>query len=715
MTTMRMIGAAAAVLVAAPALGQDLLWDTTGGQGNRLTSVSSRTLLDGEIVQDTEVADDFQVFGAVERLVMHGSNCTQCTQPELVGVFVHFYEWTADGPGALQAEHFVGADDPDFVYDRDLPRLLDITLPEAFQASGWHFVSAQLVVEGFSSLWAMIQANRENPINASVHFRDNLDGDGWAQDEFFGTPEFSDFSFELYGDAAPFIGGLSIGETTRSGRVVISGSGFGSDPGDSTVLIDGHEAIVTQRLGNEVHAYVPEEASIGTVTVQVVTLQGPSNTVSLDVVPRAADGRVLWRFQMDDRGTLQYIGRAPDGTLYVSDGLVVYALSAEGALLWISTDAWGGRPMSIGTDGTIYTGIGHAQSASRTIVALDPDGSTKWSFTPPQPGGLLSGPNVGPDGNIYAVQEALDSGGFGAFSLDPDGNLRWSNQGDPIIHSDPGDNGAVAFADDRVYVGVVTDADTSPVLWTFDFDGDQLWTTWPFQPTSGGNHPVVDPFGRVAFRWGQTGMRVLSVDGEEEWITLHPNGASATVRPGVDSAGNIYSGDFIGVELWSLDPDGSTRWVQPSSGELLSQLGVSPDDEVIVAGGSVGFGEPGWVRGYSTADGAQLWDIDLPAENGALQRTATKDPVFSADGATAYVTTQFAGAVNDYGYVWAIATGDPRVGDVTGDGAVDIGDLLALLSAWGPCPPPPASCPADLDGSGTVGIADLLVLLANWD
>ncbi len=49
-----------------------------------------------------------------------------------------------------------------------------------------------------------------------------------------------------------------------------------------------------------------------------------------------------------------------------------------------------------------------------------------------------------------------------------------------------------------------------------------------------------------------------------------------------------------------------------------------------------------------------------------------------------------------------------------GAGVVGILDFLALLAAWGPCPAPPADCPADLDGDGTVGILDLLMLLGNW-
>lgn len=57
----------------------------------------------------------------------------------------------------------------------------------------------------------------------------------------------------------------------------------------------------------------------------------------------------------------------------------------------------------------------------------------------------------------------------------------------------------------------------------------------------------------------------------------------------------------------------------------------------------------------------------------------------------------------------------PVPGDLDGDGVVGIADLLALLSAWGPCPLRcPPSCSGDLDGDCAVGIADLLALLGNW-
>ena len=48
--------------------------------------------------------------------------------------------------------------------------------------------------------------------------------------------------------------------------------------------------------------------------------------------------------------------------------------------------------------------------------------------------------------------------------------------------------------------------------------------------------------------------------------------------------------------------------------------------------------------------------------------------------------------------------------DVDHDGDVDFGDLLEVLTYWGPC----AGCPQDLDDDGIVGLQDLLMVIFNW-
>jgi hypothetical protein len=56
------------------------------------------------------------------------------------------------------------------------------------------------------------------------------------------------------------------------------------------------------------------------------------------------------------------------------------------------------------------------------------------------------------------------------------------------------------------------------------------------------------------------------------------------------------------------------------------------------------------------------------------------------------------------------------VGDTDLDGVVDVGDLLDVLEAWGPCADvcAPACRRADVDDDAEIGVTDLLNVLARW-
>ena len=49
-------------------------------------------------------------------------------------------------------------------------------------------------------------------------------------------------------------------------------------------------------------------------------------------------------------------------------------------------------------------------------------------------------------------------------------------------------------------------------------------------------------------------------------------------------------------------------------------------------------------------------------------------------------------------------------GDVNGDGVVNVEDLVAVITAWGPCD----GCAADLNGDGQVNVEDLIEVITNW-
>ena len=60
-----------------------------------------------------------------------------------------------------------------------------------------------------------------------------------------------------------------------------------------------------------------------------------------------------------------------------------------------------------------------------------------------------------------------------------------------------------------------------------------------------------------------------------------------------------------------------------------------------------------------------------------------------------------------------VVSSDAIVGDLDGNGVVDVFDLLILLDSWGACRAG-SLCPADLNDDGTVDVFDMLILLENW-
>jgi hypothetical protein len=160
-----------------------------------------------------------------------------------------------------------------------------------------------------------------------------------------------------------------------------------------------------------------------------------------------------------------------------------------------------------------------------------------------------------------------------------------------------------------------------------------------------------------------------------------------------------YFGDAApSVQL--LSPQGGGY----SGGSTVSVAWSATDDEA--------------VRGFdlqATYDGGRTWHYlrkGIPAAvtsyawklppleetvSAVLVRVVAWDQRFQSTSATSGLIT--------------LLPGDAVPGDINGDGVVNVVDMLALLGAWGPCPPP---CPADLDGDGAVSVTDFLFLLAHW-
>jgi hypothetical protein len=84
---------------------------------------------------------------------------------------------------------------------------------------------------------------------------------------------------------------------------------------------------------------------------------------------------------------------------------------------------------------------------------------------------------------------------------------------------------------------------------------------------------------------------------------------------------------------------------------------------------------------------------------------------FIADGSVASAIVE---AGIDNFQVQELLCNQPCVADISGDNNVDVTDLLAVITAWGPCPALPATCPADLNADATVDVTDLLGVITAW-
>ncbi len=446
-----------------------------------------------------------------------------------------------------------------------------------------------------------------------------------------------------------------------------------------------------------------------------------------------AAGSVAWRFPMSGPYAMHRGAVAGDGTVYVQDVLgTLYALSPGGQPLW-TFDAGGlaEGPLALGADGTIYCG-GNPAGPDVLVHAVNPDGTNRWTFSDPGvTQGIIAGPALGPDGNIYAV---TDFGGLGVFSLDGQaGALRWSDVGDPQIN-ERGQTGAeITFGPrtpggpvDQLYVAFDMFGTASPtgLLFIFTLDGSQRVAipiggdanVGQFQPAAGAAAGTVY-ISTLASAQGYRLRSFSAENGSPRWSYPPDSGAptNTLTQPTVGPDGAIYVARNLG-QIHAVNPDGSNRWTH-STAYIFDAPVVSPSNAVVVVGGRITYGQPGFVKGLDASTGNLLWTIDLPDEAG-VHMVPFSRPWFSPDSRRAYITTTLPGS-NAGAYLYAIDLAPPLApGDLNCDGAVDNGDIdafvLALLdpAAYATAFPNCNIANGDVNGDGGVDNGDIDAFVA---
>jgi hypothetical protein len=146
-------------------------------------------------------------------------------------------------------------------------------------------------------------------------------------------------------------------------------------------------------------------------------------------------------------------------------------------------------------------------------------------------------------------------------------------------------------------------------------------------------------------------------------IMLDTAGGNFTPRFAIDSAGRVFfsNGQFSNGRFYSFNADLSPRWNIAVPNINIGAPAIGDDGILVICG--IGNN----VKAYDTPE-----PVECPADIAPIPN---------------------------------------------GDGLVNVDDLLAVINAWGVCPPG-APCPADIapppSGDGTVGVDDLIAVINAW-
>ncbi|MCI0676314.1 MAG: dockerin type I domain-containing protein [Phycisphaerales bacterium] len=189
------------------------------------------------------------------------------------------------------------------------------------------------------------------------------------------------------------------------------------------------------------------------------------------------------------------------------------------------------------------------------------------------------------------------------------------------------------------------------------------------------------------------------------WYELHMNGWPVSgSQPEIAQYGHIDPGP--GIYTWlpdiAVDSDGNVAFAYARS---------AADELPSVCRAFRRAGDPpGTLTGYAVVKDSEI----APFSGGhqwALYSSIGADPAATGEfigGGTYRIPTAFGGYTLG---MWVAPFSAALPGDLNGDGAVNVLDLLALIGAWGACP---SGCAADLNADNTVNVLDLLLLISSW-
>jgi hypothetical protein len=227
------------------------------------------------------------------------------------------------------------------------------------------------------------------------------------------------------------------------------------------------------------------------------------------------------------------------------------------------------------------------------------------------------------------------------------------------------------------------------------YDGGEVFSIWGYYAQWNRTCKNISIFNNTAFNESNQYGRFVKMGTDAENIVVANNLYCATNLNATNGAANIRIDDDLNTHTFY-----NNLWAVPGNGNHphhLSSGGVTATQ---------------WANMWQTQDGAYR-------DFGPTDLNAAFVPQFDAETGVNInaVKYDYYGNPRPSSGAWTVGAvetviSDPGdvYADATGDGQIDVDDLLAVLEYWGAC----TGCLADVNNSGVVDVNDLVAVINNW-